>query len=60
MKLTPHILTTTIALLTSVAFAAEPAEKDPFAATGAGTTSNSSVTASGTSGKATVTIDVNG
>ena len=49
MKLKPHILTATIALLTSAVFAAEPAKKiEPLDPTNR------------TSGKATITIDVNG
>ena len=60
MKLTPHILTTTIALLAGASFAAEPAEKNAPAEAGATASSNATVTTSGKGGKATVTIDVNG
>ena len=60
MKLKPHILTTTIALLTGIAFAAEPAEKNRPAVPGGSASSNTTVTTSSTGGKATVTIDVNG
>ncbi len=53
MKLTAPILTTTIALLTSAAFAADPVNKN------ASSSSATAITSGGT-GKATVTIDVNG
>ncbi len=51
MKLNPSILTTTIALLTSAAFAAEAESKSE---------SNFNTVTSGKTGKATITIDVNG
>ena len=60
MKLNPHILTTTIALLASAAFAADLEKKDEPAAPGAKSFSTTTATASGTNGKATITIDVNG
>ena len=53
MKLNPHILTSTIALLTCAAFAAEPTA--PVTESSATSTT---VTSKG--GKATITIDVNG
>ena len=53
MKLNPSILTTTIALLTSAAFAADPLAPP-------NTSSATSTTISSNGGKATITIDVNG
>ena len=60
MKPNPSILTTTFALLTGAAFAAEPAKNDAPAADGSHTSSSATVVTSGSGGKATVTIDVNG
>lgn len=63
MKIKPHILTATIAIFTSAAFAAEPS-KTTNSTQSSVTVKSSSGTAtaggSGISGKATVTIDVNG
>ena len=53
MKLNPHILTSTIALLTCAAFAADPAAP-------ATESSATSTTVTSNGGKATITIDVNG
>ncbi len=53
MKLNPHILTTTIALITSAAFAADLELEKPKADT-------TSTIVSSSGGKATITIDVNG
>ena len=53
MKLNPHILTTTIALLASAAFAADLELETPKSAA-------TSATVSSSGGKATITIDVNG
>ena len=60
MKLNPHILTTTIALLASTAFAVELEKKDEPATTRTKSYSTATATTSGKSGKATVTIDVTG
>ncbi len=60
MKLNPHILTTTIALLASAAFAVELEKQNEPLVPGAKSFSTTTATASGKSGKATVTIDVNG
>ena len=60
MKLNPPILTTTIALLASAAFAADLEKKEERATTRTKSFSTATATTSGKSGKATVTIDVNG
>ena len=60
MKLNPHILSTTIALITSVAFATELEKPSQTTITTANGGSKASASVVGGKGKATVTIDVNG
>ena len=60
MKLNALILTTSIALLASAAFSTELEKKNEPATSDTKSFSTATATASGKSGKATVTIDVNG
>ena len=60
MKLNALILTTSIALIASAAFSTELEKKNEPATSDTKSFSTATATASGKSGKATVTIDVNG